>query len=105
MVMPSAPAPSARAAARTTLGMSSARLLRSRATLLMLTESAVLPDDKRDAEREWRFIGVLLDRLARSALQILGLDHHLAGAQNRRAQMIVKLGPQQALQLGKGDFA
>src|SRR6476661_8730698 len=105
IVMPSAPASNAKVAAPTRFGMSSARLLRSSATLLTLTERAVRPrwDSSPLVTRgfivsaaEWNEERGRSDD--RSALEVLRLDHHLARAQGRRAQMIVKLGAQDALQ-------
>src|SRR5580765_6793222 len=96
-VMPFAPASSANVAARSTLGMPSSRVLRSSATLLTLTESAVVP--------RWASEPVARSGFMPSNLQALQVDHDLARAQHARPELLLDQRAQRQLQRSQAGAA
>ena len=82
--MPAAPASKHKVAARVTLGMPKWRVLRTKATLLRLTDKAV------------RGEGLACCVMGRS--KRLQIHHHLARAQSADTAMVVQQGTQLGLQ-------
>src|SRR5580765_983346 len=98
--MPCAPASSASVAARSTLGIPSSRVLRSSATLLTLTDSAVLRCAGMPVVRSG-FMEPDFAVCATLFSERLHVAHHLARAQGRVAELMLDPCAQRRSQLGQ----